>query len=158
MKMSGASPELSAVWSLPSISSFWIDWISIVTPGLAVSKAAAVSSQYALPGPVVELCQNVSVTSPSEDPLSSPPHAVRPTAPIITAVVTARSFLDFMISVLIVELPSREVFPAAPMRGRRRPGATGGCRAANARSSAGTVLVIDALLVVTRGTHEQLLH
>jgi hypothetical protein len=45
MKMSGASPELRAVWSLPSISSFWMDWISIVTPGLASSNAATTSSQ-----------------------------------------------------------------------------------------------------------------
>ncbi len=45
MKMSGASPELRAVWSLPSMSSFWMAWISIVTPGFASSNAATVSSQ-----------------------------------------------------------------------------------------------------------------
>lgn len=45
MKMSGASPEFRAVWSLPSMSSFWMDWMSMVTPGLSSSKAATVSSQ-----------------------------------------------------------------------------------------------------------------
>ena len=33
MKMSGAEFEFSAVCSLPSKSSFWIDWILIVTFG-----------------------------------------------------------------------------------------------------------------------------
>ncbi len=64
MKMSGASPEFRAVCSLPSMSSFWIDWTSIVTPGFAASKSATVLSQYSLPGPVVELCQKVIETSP----------------------------------------------------------------------------------------------
>ncbi len=97
MKMSGASPEFSAVWSLPSISSFWTDCTSIVTPGLASSKAATVSSQYALPGPVVELCQNVIVTSPSADPPSPPPaQPLRTSAPATRTADPARSFLPFM--------------------------------------------------------------
>ena len=98
MKMSGASPEFSAVWSLPSISSFWTDCTSIVTPGLASSKAATVSSQYALPGPVVELCQNVIVTSPSPDPPSLPPpaHALRTSAPATRTAEPARILLPFM--------------------------------------------------------------
>ena len=50
------------------MSSFWMDWILIVTPGLAASKSATVASQYALPSPVVELCQKVISVSPPELP------------------------------------------------------------------------------------------
>ena len=46
------------------MSSFWMDWILIVTPGFAASKSATVASQYALPSPVVELCQKVISVSP----------------------------------------------------------------------------------------------
>ncbi len=44
------------------MSSFWIAWILIVTFGWSLVYAATVSSQYFLPSPVVELCQNVIVT------------------------------------------------------------------------------------------------
>src|SRR5690606_811282 len=80
----------------PSMSSFWMDCTSIVTPGLASSKAATVASQYALPGPVVELCQKVIVTSPSPDPPSPPPEqpaASRATVAPRAKMPVARVFL-----------------------------------------------------------------
>jgi hypothetical protein len=45
MKMSGASPEFRAVWSLPSMSSFWMDWIYDVDAGVLGLESFAVSSQ-----------------------------------------------------------------------------------------------------------------
>ena len=81
------------------MSSFWMDWILMSTPGCSASKSFAVCSQYALPGPVVELCQKVSSTEPS--PESSPPalHPARvPTASAATAPsVTSRVMLRLFI-------------------------------------------------------------
>src|SRR5664279_4082983 len=103
-KMSGAEPELSAVCSLPSSSSFWIAWMVIFTFGWVFSKSATVLAQKALPSPVVALCQNVIVVAP---PLLAPvlplPQAVSPAALITRAADTARDFLSFMSSFLLVE-------------------------------------------------------
>src|SRR5674476_1637194 len=109
MKMLGALPELRAVWSLPSMSSFWMAWMVIFTPGFAAWKSATVAAQYALPSPVVELCQKVIATAPPllllplPAPPVPPPQAVSPAAPITRAADTARVFLSFMRSVLFVE-------------------------------------------------------
>src|SRR5450830_767446 len=118
MKMSGAEPEFSAVCSLPSKSSFWSSWMVIFTFGLAFSKSATVFSQYALPGPVVELPQNVMFTVPPLAPVLPPPlllplQAVSPRATIVRAAVAARIFLPFMRSVLFVELHRVERWPLA---------------------------------------------
>jgi len=125
MKMSGASPELSAVWSLPSMSSFWMAWMVIFTPGFAASKSAAVVAQNALPSPVVELCQNVIATSPPAEavslPLSPPPQALSPTTPIAMAAVTARIFRAFIRSVLFVELARVKVAPRGANQGPQPP-------------------------------------
>src|SRR5690606_35047314 len=110
---SGASPEFSAVWSLPSMSSFWMDCTAIVTPGFASSNIWTVSSQYALPGPVVELCQNVIWTStasssapPSPPVPPSPPsrlQAAKPATLTTKAAVAARVLRAFMKPALLVE-------------------------------------------------------
>src|SRR4051812_12376149 len=72
------------------MSSFWIAWISILTPGFAFSKSAAVCFQNALPGPVVELCQKVIVTEPSSDPPPLGEHpASAPTAKAVAAPMAA---------------------------------------------------------------------
>ncbi len=98
-KMSGASPEFSAVWSLPSRSSFWIAWTLMVTSGLSFMKAATVSSQKVLPAPVDALCQKVISTFPPVSPPpppSSPLQAVRPTAHRSIAVPAAIIVLIFI--------------------------------------------------------------
>src|SRR5450830_231276 len=117
MKMSGAEPELRAVWSFPSMSSFWMAWMVIFTPGFAASKSATVASQYALPSPVVELCQKVIDTLPPAAAellpllLLPPLQAVSARAPIVRAAVATRIFLPFMRSVLFVELHRVESWP-----------------------------------------------
>src|SRR5690606_4538342 len=64
----------------------------------ASSNAATVSSQYALPSPVVELCQNVIETEPSSEPESPPPpQAVSTRVLAIATADTARSFRDFIV-------------------------------------------------------------
>src|SRR5450830_1824320 len=126
MKMSGAEPELRAVWSLPSMSSFWMAWMVIFTPGFAASKSATVASQYALPSPVVELCQKVIDTLPPAaaellPPLLLPPlQAVSAMAPTDRAAVATRIFLRFMRSVLFVELHRVESWPVAGRTEDRR--------------------------------------
>src|SRR5450756_1069397 len=116
MKMSGAAPELRAVWSLPSMSSFWTVWMVIFTPGFAASKSATVASQKALPSPVVALVHRVISTGPLLElppPLLLPLQAVSPRATIVRAAVAARIFLPFMRSVLFVELHRVERWPLA---------------------------------------------
>jgi hypothetical protein len=102
--MSGASPELSAVWSLPSRSSFWIDVGVTVTPGFAALKSAAVLSQNALPGPVVELCHSVISTGPPSslpEPLPLQPVRARaPTSRAADPVRIFRAFMSFYLSLL----------------------------------------------------------
>ena len=80
-----------------------MDWILMVTFGLAFSKSATVCFQNAAPGPVVELCQKVMVTLPSVDELSSP----LPLQPVASnAVPAARaSRLATRIFLFIVETP-----------------------------------------------------
>ncbi len=95
-KMSGASPELSAVCSLPSRSSFWIDCILIVTFGLAFSKAAIASFQYCWPGPVVEFCHSVMLTLPLLEASLVPLQAVSASEPAARTAAPMRSFLAFM--------------------------------------------------------------
>jgi hypothetical protein len=101
MKISGMSPELTAVCSLPSMSSFWMEVTLTVTSGFASLKAAAASSQYCLPSPVVELCHIVSVVSP---PSPSPPPPLVPLQPArtsdpsaTTAAPAANAFRIFML-------------------------------------------------------------
>src|SRR5450756_3079468 len=116
MKMSGAAPELRAVWSLPSMSSFWTVWMVIFTPGFAASKSATVASQKALPSPVVALVHRVISTGPLLElppPLLLPLQAVSPRATIVRAAVAASVFLPFMRSVLFVELHRVERWPLA---------------------------------------------
>ncbi|BDO43480.1 hypothetical protein CELD12_29700 [Cellulomonas sp. NTE-D12] len=92
----------------------------MVTFGLAVSKSLTVLSQYALPSPVVELCQKVMVTfaplPPAELAVESEPeppllHAVSTRAPAARTAAAARDFLAFMRSVLFVELHSSGQVP-----------------------------------------------
>src|SRR5690606_34371126 len=70
----------------------------MVTSGFSSLNAAAASSQYCLPSPVVELCHIVRVTSPFSPASSAPPEqAVRLSAiRAATAAADPRALRDFM--------------------------------------------------------------
>ena len=116
-KKASARWRLVLVWFLRLLSVFWLAkglmaWMVIFTPGFAASKSATVDSQYALPSPVVELCQKVIDTLPPAAAELVPPvlllppllQAVSARAPIDRAAVATRNFLPFIRSVLFVEL------------------------------------------------------
>ena len=124
-KMSGGSPAFSAVCSLPSMSSFWMVCILIVTFGLSFSKAVMASFQNCWPGPVVEFCHSVISTLPSLLPLDPPPplQPASARAPTTSAADPARILLRFhVIPVLFVEGRSFLELPVcrgpAPVRRR----------------------------------------
>src|SRR5690606_10237673 len=82
---------------------FWMDVTLIFTSGFSLVNAAAASSQYALPSPVVELCHIVRVVSPPsagvsvllEQPASPSSPSVATATP-----VTSQAFRIFRLCLL----------------------------------------------------------
>ncbi|GIG27640.1 hypothetical protein Cma02nite_02400 [Cellulomonas marina] len=75
----------------------------MVVPGLASSNAATVLSQYALPSPVVELCQNVISLEPSSLPEPPPEPPEQPAARRVTLAPSATASAAPLFFLIIVE-------------------------------------------------------